>query len=118
MTPEYRLTQIIETIRAIRIGAPVSKGGVTLLLEPWPDLITGKLWTGRGWAGSICFRQPPLGSNVSWMTDAAPAACRAYNGSQHLPFPAVADHDGGDWRRRISPGQATRSRIFCRVPVV
>jgi hypothetical protein len=38
MTPEYRLTLIIETIRAIRIGAPVSKGGVTLLLEPWPDL--------------------------------------------------------------------------------
>ena len=31
MTPEYRLTLIIETIRAIRIGAPVSKGGVTLL---------------------------------------------------------------------------------------
>ena len=26
MTPEYRLTLIIETIRAIRIGAPVSKG--------------------------------------------------------------------------------------------
>ena len=38
MTPEYRLTLIIETIRAIRIGPPVSKGGVTLLLEPWPDL--------------------------------------------------------------------------------
>ena len=38
MTPEYHLTLIIETIRAIRIGAPVSKGGVTLLLEPWPDL--------------------------------------------------------------------------------
>ena len=37
MTPEHRLTLIIETIRAIRIGAPVSKGGVTLLLEPWPD---------------------------------------------------------------------------------
>jgi hypothetical protein len=38
MTPENRWILIIETIRAIRIGAPVSKGGVTLLLEPWPDL--------------------------------------------------------------------------------
>jgi hypothetical protein len=38
MTPENRRILIIETIRAIRIGAPVSKGGVTLLLEPWPDL--------------------------------------------------------------------------------
>ena len=38
MTPEHRLAVIIETIRAIQIGASVSKGGVTLLLEPWPDL--------------------------------------------------------------------------------
>jgi hypothetical protein len=38
MTPENRRTLIIETIRAIRVGAPVSKAGVTLLLEPWPDL--------------------------------------------------------------------------------
>jgi hypothetical protein len=38
MTPENRRILIIETIRAIRIGAPISKGGVTLLLEPWPDL--------------------------------------------------------------------------------
>jgi hypothetical protein len=38
MTPEYRLAQIIETIRAIQFGKPVTKGGVTLLLEPWPDL--------------------------------------------------------------------------------
>jgi hypothetical protein len=38
MTPEYRLTLIIETIRAIRIGTPVSKGLVRHLLEPWPDL--------------------------------------------------------------------------------
>jgi hypothetical protein len=38
MTPEYRLTQIIMTIRAIRFGTPVSKAGVVLLLEPWPDL--------------------------------------------------------------------------------
>jgi hypothetical protein len=51
MTPEYRLTQIIETIRAIRIGAPVSKGGVTLLLEPWPDLYWEAME--REWAGAI-----------------------------------------------------------------
>jgi hypothetical protein len=38
MTPEHRLTLIIEPIRAIQIGASVSKGSVTLLLEPWPDL--------------------------------------------------------------------------------
>ena len=38
MTPEYRLAQIIETIRALQFGKPVTKGGVTLLLEPWPDL--------------------------------------------------------------------------------
>ena len=38
MTSENRRTLIIETIRSIQIGAPVSKRGVTLLLEPWPDL--------------------------------------------------------------------------------
>jgi hypothetical protein len=36
---------------------------------------------------------------------------------QHIPFPAAADPDGGDWLRRISPRQATRSQIFRRVPV-
>ena len=36
------------------------------------------------------------------MTDAVPAA-RTCNGIQHIPFPAVADPDGGDWLRRISP---------------
>ena len=50
MTPEYRLTQIIKTIRAIRIGAPVSRGGVTLLLEPWPDLYWNAMnREGAGW---------------------------------------------------------------------
>ena len=29
MTPEYRLAQIIETIRALQFGKPVTKGGVT-----------------------------------------------------------------------------------------
>jgi hypothetical protein len=65
MTPEHRLTLIIETIRAIKIGTPVFKGLVTLLLEPWPDLywtaITGLPWSDRGRVGSIRFRQPSLG---------------------------------------------------------
>jgi hypothetical protein len=50
MTPEHRRILIIETIRAIRIGAPVSKGGVTLLLEPWPDLYWEAMEReGMGW---------------------------------------------------------------------
>src|SRR3954449_6963207 len=51
MTPEYRLAQIIETIRALQIGTPVAKGGVTLLLQPWPDLY----WTAmeRQGAGGV-----------------------------------------------------------------
>jgi len=54
MTPEHRLTLIIETIRAIKISTPVFKGLVTLLLEPWPDLY----WTamerqGAGWVNSL-----------------------------------------------------------------
>jgi hypothetical protein len=45
MTPEHRLTLIIETIRA-----SVSKGGVTLLLEPWPDLYWEAMdREGMGW---------------------------------------------------------------------
>ena len=50
MTSEHRLAVIIETIRAIRIGTPVSKGGVTLLLEPWPDLYWDAMAReGTGW---------------------------------------------------------------------
>ncbi len=50
MTPKHRRTLIIETIRAIRISAPVSKGGVTLLLEPWPDLYWEAMdREGMGW---------------------------------------------------------------------
>ena len=50
MTPEHRLTLIIETIRAIQIGASVSKGGVTLLLGPWPDLYWEAMdREGMGW---------------------------------------------------------------------
>ena len=50
MTPEYRLTLIIETIRAIHIGTPVSKGLVTILLEPCPDLYCDAMdREGAGW---------------------------------------------------------------------
>ena len=50
MTPKYRLTLIIETIRAIRIGAPVSKELVMVLLEPWPDLYCNAvIREGTGW---------------------------------------------------------------------
>jgi hypothetical protein len=50
MTPEYRLAQSIETIRAIQFGKPVTKGGVTLLLEPWPDLYWEAMdREGMGW---------------------------------------------------------------------
>ena len=38
MTPEHRRTLIIETIRALQIGTPVSTRLVLILLEPWPDL--------------------------------------------------------------------------------
>jgi hypothetical protein len=38
MIPEYRLERITETIRAIQTATPVSKGLVTVLLDPWPDL--------------------------------------------------------------------------------
>jgi hypothetical protein len=50
MTPEYRRILIIETIRAIRIGTPVSKGLVRHLLEPWPDLYWDAMEReGMGW---------------------------------------------------------------------
>ena len=50
MTPENRRTLIIETIRAIRFDVPVSKAGVTLLLEPWPDLYWEAMEReGMGW---------------------------------------------------------------------
>jgi|tagenome__1003787_1003787.scaffolds.fasta_scaffold20697203_2 hypothetical protein len=66
MTVEYHLTLIVETIRAIRIGAPVSKGGVTLLLEPWPDLYWEAMDREDGLDQSAPSRQPPLASSVPW----------------------------------------------------
>jgi hypothetical protein len=50
MTPEYRLTRITETISDIKIGLPVSRGLVTLLLEPWPELYhEARDREGEGW---------------------------------------------------------------------
>ena len=50
MTPEYRLTRITETISDIKIGLPVSRGLVTLLLEPWPELYCeARDREGMGW---------------------------------------------------------------------
>ena len=50
MTPEHRLAVIVETIRAIQIGTPVSKGLVTILLEPWSDLYCDAMVReGAGW---------------------------------------------------------------------
>jgi hypothetical protein len=50
MTPEHRLAVIIETIRAIQTGTPVSKGLVRHLLEPWPDLYWNAMnREGAGW---------------------------------------------------------------------
>jgi hypothetical protein len=87
MTPEHRRTLIIETIHAVRIGAPISKGLVTILLEPWPDLLrrhdAGGRWLDQFAAGRRSDRAR-LG-----VTNAAPAACRAYNGIQHIPFPTI-----------------------------
>jgi hypothetical protein len=50
MTPEYRLTLIVDTIRTIRIGTPVFKELVALLLKPWPDLYRDAMEReGLGW---------------------------------------------------------------------
>ena len=50
MTPEHRLAVIVETIRAIQTGTPVSKGLMRLLLEPWPDLYWNAMnREGAGW---------------------------------------------------------------------
>jgi hypothetical protein len=38
VTREHRLALIIETIRELKAGIPVSKGRMTLLLDPWFDL--------------------------------------------------------------------------------
>jgi hypothetical protein len=50
MPPEHRKAVIVETIHAIQIGAPVSKGLVTILLDPWPDLhCDATVRVGTGW---------------------------------------------------------------------
>jgi len=54
-----RLTQIIETIRAIRIGVPVSKGGVTYCWN------RGLTYTGMPWSGGDGLDQSASGSRRS-----------------------------------------------------
>jgi hypothetical protein len=50
MTRKHHLTLIGETIRALQIGAPISKGLVLILLEPWPDLYRNAITReGEGW---------------------------------------------------------------------
>jgi hypothetical protein len=50
MTPEHRKAVIVETIHTIQIGAPVSKGVVTILLDPWPGLYCDAMVReGTGW---------------------------------------------------------------------
>jgi hypothetical protein len=50
MTPEHRLAQIIGTIRVIKMGVPISRGLVAILLEPWPDLYRDAMVReGAGW---------------------------------------------------------------------
>ena len=50
MTKEHYLTLIGETIRALQIGTPISRGLVLILLEPWPDLYRNAITReGEGW---------------------------------------------------------------------
>jgi len=50
MISERRLAVIVETIRTIQIGAPISERLVTSLLEPWPDLYCDAMdRQGTGW---------------------------------------------------------------------
>jgi hypothetical protein len=48
--PTLIVTLIGETIRALQIGAPISKGLVLILLEPWPDLYRSAITReGKDW---------------------------------------------------------------------
>ena len=50
MTQEHRLALIIKTIHELKAGIPVSRGRMTLLLEPWPDLYRAAMARrGVGW---------------------------------------------------------------------
>jgi len=50
MTQEHRLALIIKTIHELKAGISVSRGRMTLLLEPWPDLDrTARARRGVGW---------------------------------------------------------------------
>jgi hypothetical protein len=48
--PTLIVTLIGETIHALQIGAPISKGLVLILLEPWPDLYRSAITReGKDW---------------------------------------------------------------------
>ena len=50
MTQNHHMALIIEAIRALQGGAPVSREFVTILLEPWPDLYRNAITReGAGW---------------------------------------------------------------------
>ena len=50
MTQEHRLALIIKTIHELKVGIPVSRGRITLLLDPWPDLYRNAMARrGVGW---------------------------------------------------------------------
>ena len=65
MTPEYRLTLIIETIRAIKRGAHFPKRSWRSYWNRGPTCTTTP-GTGKGKAGLICFKPPPLGLSATW----------------------------------------------------
>ena len=50
MTQNHHVALISETIRALQIGSPITKGLVMILLKPWPDLYrNANTREGAGW---------------------------------------------------------------------
>jgi hypothetical protein len=50
MTQNHHVALISETIRALQIGSPITKGLVLILLKPWPDLYrNANTREGAGW---------------------------------------------------------------------
>jgi hypothetical protein len=118
MTPENRRILIIETIRAIRIGAPVSKGGVTLLLEPWPDLYWEAMdREGTGWINLLQAAAARLERTLDDWCRPGHNTVGVCNGIQHIPFPgrrlitmAVTGY------ARLRQGKRPRSQISAGYP--
>jgi hypothetical protein len=54
MTRKEHLAFVIEAIRAVQIGTPISKDLVMILLEPWPDLYhEGLAQEGADWVNLL-----------------------------------------------------------------